>query len=148
MAMGDTLRGIFPARQTFPNWDEFVKDLKPKFMPHTADLALFVDSEQWNMRGDWPGFHSVVQAFKLCHEPSLHPALMVNMIKALDSYLRRKVVKEPRPTSLDEEVVPPQWVGISRLSFPGEGPARGRMEIYPSAGQVPPKPLWDTRRLF
>ena len=25
MAMGDTLRGIFPARQTFPNWNEFVK---------------------------------------------------------------------------------------------------------------------------
>jgi len=39
-----------------------VKELKPKFMPHTADWALFVESEQWNMQGDWPGFHSVVPA--------------------------------------------------------------------------------------
>ena len=52
MAMGDTIRCIFPAGQTCPNWDEFVKELKPKFMPHTADWALFVESEQWNMRGD------------------------------------------------------------------------------------------------
>ena len=46
MAMGDTLRGIFRAEQTFPNRDEFVKELKPKFMPHTAGWALFVLSEQ------------------------------------------------------------------------------------------------------
>ena len=32
MAMGDTLRGIFPAGQIIPNWDEFVKELKPKFI--------------------------------------------------------------------------------------------------------------------
>ena len=32
MAMGDTIRGIFPADQTFPNLDEFVKELKTKFM--------------------------------------------------------------------------------------------------------------------
>ena len=37
MAMGNTLRGIFPAGQIVLNWDEFVKELKPKFMPHTAD---------------------------------------------------------------------------------------------------------------
>ena len=73
MAMGDTLRGIFPAGQTLPNWDEFVKELKPKFMPLTADWALFVESEQWNMRGDWPGFHSVVQACELCLDPSINP---------------------------------------------------------------------------
>jgi len=42
MATGDTLRGIFSVGQTFPNWDEFVKKLKPKFMPHTAILVLFV----------------------------------------------------------------------------------------------------------
>ena len=29
---------------------------------------------------------------------------MINMIQALDSYLRRKVVMEPRPTSLDHAV--------------------------------------------
>ena len=104
MGMGDTLHGMFPAGQTFPNWDAFMKELKPKFMPHTADWALFVVSEQWNMRGDWPGFHSGVQAYKLCLDSSLHPALMVNMIKALDPYLRRKVIKEPRPTSLDAAV--------------------------------------------
>ena len=51
-AMGDTLRGIFPAGQTFPNWDEPVKELRPKFMPHTADWTLFVIFEQWKMRGD------------------------------------------------------------------------------------------------
>ena len=36
-AMGDTLRGIFPAGQTLPNCGEFVKELKPTFMPHRAD---------------------------------------------------------------------------------------------------------------
>ena len=81
-----------------------MKELKPKFMPHTADRALFVESELWNMRDDWPGFHSVVQAYKLCLDSSLHPALMVNMIKALYPYLRRNVNKEPRPTSLDAAV--------------------------------------------
>ena len=85
MAIGDTLRGIFPAGQTYPNWDELVKELKPKFMPQTADCAVFVESEQWNMRGDWPDCHAVVQAYKLCLDSSLHPALMVNMIKALDT---------------------------------------------------------------
>jgi len=30
MAIGYTIRGIFPAGQTFPKWDEFVKELKPK----------------------------------------------------------------------------------------------------------------------
>ena len=73
-------------------------------MPHTTDWALFVESEQWNVRGDWPGFHSVVQAYKLCLDSSLHPALMVNMIRALDPYMQRKVIKEPRPTSLDAAV--------------------------------------------
>jgi len=29
---------------------------------------------------------------------------MANMIKALDTYLRRKVIKEPRPTSLDDDI--------------------------------------------
>ena len=61
-------------------------------MPHTADWALFVESELWNMRGDWPGFHSVVQAYKRCLDSSIHPALIVNMIKALYHYLRRKVI--------------------------------------------------------
>ena len=73
-------------------------------MPHTADWALFVESKRWSMRGDWPGFHSVVQAYKLCLDSSLHPALMVNMIKALDHYLRRKVIKYPRATSLDAAI--------------------------------------------
>ena len=52
VAMGDTLRGIFSAGLTFTVWDAFVKELKPKFMPDTADWALFVKSEQWNMRCD------------------------------------------------------------------------------------------------
>jgi len=88
MAMVDTLRGIFPAGQTFPNWDEFVNELKPKFMPHSADWALSVEFEQWNVRGDRPRFHSVVPVYKLCLDSSLHPALVVSMIKALDPYLR------------------------------------------------------------
>ena len=65
---------------------------------------MFVERKQWNMRGDRPGFHSVVPAYKLRLHPSLHPALMVNMIKALDPCLRRKVIKELRPTSLDAAV--------------------------------------------
>ena len=84
IVMGGTLRGIFRLGQTFPNWNEFVNDLKPKFMLHNAYWSLFLESEQLNMRGEWHGFHSVVHAYKLCLDPSLHPALMVNVIKALD----------------------------------------------------------------
>ena len=45
MTFGDTIRGMFHTGQIFPNCDEFVKELKPKFMPHTADWTLFVESE-------------------------------------------------------------------------------------------------------
>ena len=95
-----------------------MKELKPKFMPHTADWALLVESKQWNMRGDWHGFHSVVQEYKLCLDPSLHPALIVNMIKALDPYLRRNVVKEPRSTEFGRPAAPPwgpdSWIAATQ----------------------------------
>ena len=51
-----------------------------------------------------PSFHSVKQAHKLCLDSSLHLALMVNMINALYHYLRRKVIKEPRSTSIEAAV--------------------------------------------
>ena len=100
-----------------------------------------MESEQCNMRGDWPGFHSVVQAYKLCLDPSLHPALMVNMIKALDPYLRRKVVKEPRPTSLDDAVAhtadppasfvlqAPQQVAMQAMAPPPQPQQPQHMEL-------------------
>jgi len=120
-----TLRGIFPAGQTSPNWDEFLKELKSKFMP---------EFEQWNMQGDWPGYHSVVQAYKLCLDSSLHPALMVNVIKALDPYLRRKVIKEPRPTSFDAAVAR-TWEGFRAADLLPR--KKYRAEKYRYHGKMP-----------
>ena len=73
-------------------------------MPHTADRPLLVESERWNMSGNWSGFHSVVQAFQLCRDPFFYSAIMIDMIKALDIYLRRKVIKDPRPAYIDDAV--------------------------------------------
>ena len=104
IAMGETFRGLFPPKKQFASWEEFVKQLKPMFLLHTAEWSLFVKTQQWQMRGDWPRFHAIVQTYRMFLDASLQPALMVNMIKALDPYLQRKVVKPPMQTTLDEAV--------------------------------------------
>ena len=91
------------------------------------------------MRGDWPGFHSVVQAYKLCLDPSLHPALMVNMIKALDTYLRRNVVKEPRPTSLDDAVAR-TWEAFRTADPPASFMPQASQQVAMQAMSPPPHP--------
>ena len=56
------------------------------------------------MNGDWPRFHSIVQTYRMLIPHELHNALMVNMIAGMNSYMQRKVCKEPKPTDLDEAI--------------------------------------------
>ena len=104
LAMGETFRGLFPAGQQFADWATFVRELKPKFLQHTMDWSLVLETNQWKMEGDWPRFHSRVQKYRLFIDESFHPTLMLNLVKALDPYLQRKVLKDPKPTTLDEAI--------------------------------------------
>ena len=104
MALGESIRGMFPQGTQFDNWEAFVQALKPKFLMHTADWSLYLETQHWQMQGDWPRFHAIVQTYRLFIPKEFHPSLMLHMIKALDPYLQRKVIKEPRPKDLDEAI--------------------------------------------
>ena len=40
MALGESIRGMFPAGTQFESWESFVEALKPKFLMYTADWSL------------------------------------------------------------------------------------------------------------
>ena len=61
MALGESIRGMFPAGTQFETWELFVEPLKPKFLMHTADWSLYFETQNWAMNGDWPRFHAMVQ---------------------------------------------------------------------------------------
>ena len=46
MAMGDSLRGLFPETQNYVIWETFVQALKPKFLLHTAEWSLLLELKQ------------------------------------------------------------------------------------------------------
>ena len=104
MALGESIRGMFPTGVQFTNWEDFIQALKPKFLLHTADWSLYLETQHWQMGGDWPRFHAIVQTYRLFIPKDFHHALMLHMIKALDPYLQRKVIKEPRPKDLDDAI--------------------------------------------
>ena len=54
MAMGETARGLFDTTREFATWEEFMQALKPKFLLHTAEYQLLVETHSWQMNGDWP----------------------------------------------------------------------------------------------
>ena len=56
------------------------------------------------MDGDWPRFHAIIHTHKLLISECFHGTLLINMLKALDHYLQRKVNKEPKPATLEEAV--------------------------------------------
>ena len=63
--MGGTARGLFDTTRGFAMWEEFIQALKPKFLLHTAEYQLLVDTHSWQMSGDWPRFHATIQIYKL-----------------------------------------------------------------------------------
>jgi hypothetical protein len=89
MALGESIRGMFPTGTQFNNWDDFIQALKPKFLLHTADWSLYLETYHWQMNGDWPRFHAIVQTYRLFIDKEYHHALMLHMIKGLDPYLQR-----------------------------------------------------------
>ena len=54
--------------------------LKSKWLHNTANWALYKDTDQWRMNGDWPHYHSVVQTYKMFLPANLHQGLLINMI--------------------------------------------------------------------
>ena len=56
------------------------------------------------MNGDWPQFQATIQTYKLFISEYFHGTLLINMLKALDPHLQRKVIKEPKPATLDEAI--------------------------------------------
>ena len=81
-----------------------MQTLKPKFLLHTAEYQLLVETHSWQMNGDWPRFHAIIQTYKLFISEYLHGTLLINMLKALDHYLQRKVIKELKPATLEESL--------------------------------------------
>ena len=82
--------------------------MKPKFFLHTAEFQLLVETQSWQMDGDYPQFHATIQTYKLFISGYFHGTLLIKMLKALDPYLQRKVIKKPRFAAL-EETIEPTW---------------------------------------
>ena len=78
--------------------------LKPKFLLHTAEYQLLVETHSWHMNGYWPRFDAIIQTYKLFISGHFNDTLLINMLKALDPYLQRKVIKEPKPATLEEAI--------------------------------------------
>ena len=45
IAMGDSIRGLFPSDHHHTTWTEFVAALRPKFQLSTADWALYTETQ-------------------------------------------------------------------------------------------------------
>ena len=95
---------MFDTEHQFASWHEFLNVLKPKYLQHTSGWGLYTESHYGKMNGDWPRFHSIVHTYRMFIPQELQNALMVNMIEGMDSYMQRKVCKEPKPTDLDEAI--------------------------------------------
>ena len=104
MAMGGTARGLFVTTREFEAWEEFMQALKPKFLLHTAEYQLLVETHSWKMTGDCPRFHAIIQTSKLFISEDFHGTIVINILKARNHYFQRKVIKEPKPATLDEAI--------------------------------------------
>ena len=60
MAMGKTARGRLDTTREFATWEESMQALKPKFLRHTAEYQLLVETHSWQNNGDWPRFHAII----------------------------------------------------------------------------------------
>ena len=60
MAMRETARGLFDTTREFGTWEEFMQALKPKFLLHTAEYQLLVETYSRQMTGDCPRFHAII----------------------------------------------------------------------------------------
>jgi len=94
--MGDSIRGLLPHGRQHTNLKEFIGALRNKFQLSTAHWTLYMETQTWKTNGDWPRFHTMINAHRQFLDKTLEPALMVHMINGIDPYHMRKVVKEPR----------------------------------------------------
>ena len=75
MAVRETARGFFDTTREFETWEEFMQALKQKFLLHTAEYQLLVETHSWHMNGDWPRFHAIIQTYKLFISEYFHGTL-------------------------------------------------------------------------
>ena len=57
--MSETDRGLFDTTREFATWEEFMQALKPKFLLHTVEYQLLVETHSWQMNGACPRFHYI-----------------------------------------------------------------------------------------
>ena len=65
LAMGETARGHFDTTSEFATWEEFMQALSAKFLLHTAEYQLLVETNRLQLIGEWPSFHAIIQTYKL-----------------------------------------------------------------------------------
>ena len=65
---------------------------------------MLVDTHSWQMNVDWPRFNAIIQTYKLFISEYFHGTLLINMLKALDPHLQRKVIKDPKSATLEEAI--------------------------------------------
>ena len=96
--------------------DEFIQALNPKVLLHTAEYLLLVVTHSCQMNGDWR-FHTIIQTDKFFISEYFHGTLLINMLEALDSYLQRKVITEPKAAAL-KKAIEWTWVVFHRAQPP------------------------------
>ncbi|MGV0952579.1 MAG: hypothetical protein ACOYB3_18135, partial [Azonexus sp.] len=121
IALGEHSVGLLPKDATFTGWNDFVTHLRSKLLRHTADWQLIAETGKWRMNGDWPRLHSIVQTYRMFTPKEAEYTLMLNLIAALDPYIQRKVIKDPKPNTLDE-VIARTW-DAHRTALPVPPPA-------------------------
>ena len=104
--MLETARGLYDTTRDFATWEEFMQALKPKFLLHTAEYQLLVETNSWQMSGICHRFHAIIHTYKLFISDYFHGTLIINMLKSMNPYLQRNVIKEPKPDTLEEAI---QW---------------------------------------
>ena len=81
-----------------------MQSLNPRFLLHTVEYQLLVETHSLQMNGDWPRFNAIIQTYMLFISEYFHGTFLINMLKALKPYLQRKVIKEPKSATLEEAI--------------------------------------------
>ena len=90
-----------------------MRALNPKFLLHTAEYQLPVETHSWYMNGYYPRFDAIIQTYKLFISEYFHGTLLINMLKSMDPYLQQKVIKKPKQLRWRK-----QWSGHGEFSTP------------------------------
>ena len=142
--MSDCIRGLFPPEHRHASWKEFIEAPRLKFQLSSADWPQYMESQPWKMNGDWPRFHTMINAYRQFLDKALEPALMLHMINGLDQYLMRKVVKEPKPQTLDE-AIKKTWEAFRTTPPPMPSQQYPSRHYGTSQAQMPHQPMLPTQ---